>query len=84
MLSIFFWNSFGFHTFLLSLFLSLNCPFLSKVRLADLHLLFLIPLPGDPYFFKFYFLSNELSFLPVNIWAKLLKPGISEDNAILS
>jgi hypothetical protein len=75
-LLILFQNPLGFHAPLLLLLLSLNCPLLSKIHLADLGSLFLVILPGDPYFFKFYSFPNKSSFFPINLWIELSKPGI--------
>jgi hypothetical protein len=83
MLPILFRNSLGFHTFLLLLLLSLNCPILGKMCLADLGSLFPVVFPGNPYLFELHFLPDELSFLPVYVWIELLKPGVSKDDAIL-
>jgi hypothetical protein len=84
MLLILFRDSLGFYTLLLSLFPSLDRPILGEVCFADVSSPFLIAFPRNSYFFKFNFLSDKSSFLPINLWIKLLKPGIPQDDMILS
>jgi hypothetical protein len=44
----------------------------------------LVVCPCSSYFFKFYFFFGELSFLLIDLWIELLKPGVSENDVILT
>jgi hypothetical protein len=81
---VFVGDSPGFYAFLLLLLLSLDSPILGEVCFANFCPLLSIVCPGNSYFFEFYFFPYELSFSPIDIWIEFSKPGISQDDAILS
>jgi hypothetical protein len=67
MLLVLLWNPLRFHAFLLSLFPSLDSPFLGEMHFVDFGLPLLVFPLCYPYFFKLDFFANESSFLPVDL-----------------